>query len=122
MFLAVLVPLMMGCGSQRPPTGPQPSLVVGTVTAGPITPVARPGRPDTRPLAGATVEALRGSDVVAVTHSDDHGRYQLSLRPGSYLIRARGPGRFLSRDPGKTVTISAGQTLTVDFGLDTGIR
>jgi hypothetical protein len=123
-FLApfVLAVLMVACGSRQPAAGSHTSLVVGTVTAGPVAPIEHPGRPNTRRLPGASIEALRASDVIAVTHSDDAGRYRLSVRPGTYLIRAQPPGRFLSTNPVKTVTISAGETLTVDFLLDTGIR
>ena len=106
----------------HPGTGSRASLVVGTVTAGPVTPVQRAGKPNTRPLPGAAVEALRGGDVVAFTRCDDRGRYGLTVRPGTYLIRVRPPGRFLTKYPVKTVTIAAGETLTVDFLLDTGIR
>jgi hypothetical protein len=59
---------------------------------------------------------------VAVTRSDDRGRYELTVRPGTYLLRARPPVRFLAKNPVRTVTISAGETLTVNFRLDTGIR
>jgi hypothetical protein len=122
--LIVLMELMVACGSsQQPASGSQVSLVVGTVTAGPVTPVQRVGRPNSRPLPGASVEALRGGDVVAAARSDDRGRYRLTIRPGTYLIRARPPGRFLSKqEPVKTVTVSAGETLTIDFSFDTGIR
>jgi hypothetical protein len=96
--------------------------VVGTVSAGPVTPVARAGTPDSRPLPGVTVEAVRDGAVVAAVRSDDRGRYQLTVSPGSCLIRVEAPGRFLSRHPGETVTVAAGQTVTVSFTLDTGIR
>jgi Carboxypeptidase regulatory-like domain len=109
-------------GGQQPAIGPGASLVTGTVAAGPISPLARVGQPSTRPVPEAAVEAVRGNDVVAATRTDNSGRYQLSLRPGTYLIRAQGGGSPYSRQPGQTVTISAGQTLTVDFVLDTGIR
>jgi hypothetical protein len=114
--------LTVACGGQQPASGSLGSLIVGTVTAGPISPVQHVGRPDARPLPGATVEALRGSEIIAVTRSDDHGRYELTVRPGTYVIRARPPGRFLAKNPVRTVTISAGETLTVNFRLDTGIR
>lgn len=122
LFLIVLVQLTMACGSQQPATGSHESLVVGTVTVGPISPVQRAGKPNTRPLPGAAVEALRGGDVVAAARSDDRGRYELSVRPGTYLIRVQPPGRLLARNPARTVTVSAGETLTVNFFLDTGIR
>ena len=111
----------MGCG-QHPATGSQASVVAGTVTAGPVTPVQQVGRPNSRPLPGATIEALRGGDVIAAARSDDRGRYRLTVRPGTYLIRVMPAGRFLSKSPDKTVTVSAGETLTVNFLLDTGIR
>lgn len=120
--MAVLLQFTMACGSDQLTTGSRASLVVGTVRAGPISPVARPGRPNTRPLPGAIVEALRNHRVITATHSDDRGRYELSLPPGAFLIRAKGPGRFLSRSAGKDVTTSAGERVTVNFWLDTGIR
>ncbi len=122
LFLIVLVELMVACGSQQPVTGSPGSHVVGTVTAGPISPVQHVDRPNTRPVPGATIEALRGSDVVAVARADDGGRYELIVRPGTYVIRVKPPGRFLSKNPVNTVTVSAGETVTVDFRLDTGIR
>ena len=117
-----MVELMVAFGDQQPAGGPQASLITGTVAAGPIAPLAKPGKPSTRPVPGATVEALRGNDVVAAARSDGSGRYQLGLRPGTYLIRAQGGVSPYSRQPGQTVTVSAGQALTVDFLLDTGIR
>ena len=117
-----MVELKVAFGGQQSAGGPHASLVIGTVAAGPISPLALVGKPSTRPVPGATVEALRGNDVVAATRSDDSGRYQLSLPPGTYLIRAQGDGTPYARQPGQTVTISAGQTLTVSFLLDTGIR
>ncbi len=119
--LIVLAELLVACGSQQPAAGAHASLVTGTVAAGPVSPLARPGKPATRPVPGAAVEALRGSDVVAVTHTDEAGRYELMLHPGTYLIRAESSG-LLSKELGKTVTIFAGQRLTVSFILDTGIR
>ncbi len=94
---------------------------MGTVEAGPIRPVTMVGQPNTRPVAGAVVEALRDSNVVAATTADDAGRYELRVPPGTCLIRATAKGLH-SKEPGKTVTVSAGETLTVRFVLDTGIR
>jgi hypothetical protein len=122
LVLIELVELLLAGCNQQPDAGSQASFVVGTVSAGPVLPVERVGRPNTRPLAGAAVEALRGGDVVAAGRSDDRGRYRLSVRPGTYVIRVIPPGRFLSTEPPKTVTVPAGETLVVNFLLDTGIR
>jgi len=83
--------------------------------------VSRPGQPGTRPVSGARVEALRGSDVVAVTHTDQAGYYSLQLAPGSYVIAVSYPGlRPLPRE--QPAVVEAGRTQTLDFLLDTGIR
>jgi carboxypeptidase family protein len=120
-FLAVVAGLVVACGSQRPAAGPPASLVTGTVAAGPITPLARPGMPDTRAVPGLPVEALRGNQVRATAHTDEAGRYELRLQPGTYLIRAQSD-KYLSRQASKTVTLSTGQKLTVNLTFDTGIR
>jgi hypothetical protein len=104
-------------GQDQPPA----SLVIGTVEAGPIRPIDIPGQPHTRPVPGAAVEARRDGDVVAATRADDAGHYQLTVQPGSYLIRAAATGLH-SKQPGKMVTIFPAETLTVRFVLDTGIR
>jgi len=83
--------------------------------------VARPGAAATRPVPGATIEALRGSKIIAVTHTDRAGRYTLSLPPGSYVMLVK-TSRYLTKQTTKTVAVSAGQTLKVGFVLDTGIR
>jgi hypothetical protein len=101
---------------------PVAAVVMGTVEAGPLYPLTMPDRPNTRPVPGAVVEALHDGNVVAATTTDDAGRYDLRVRPGTYLIRARAEGRLRSQEPGRTVTVSAGETLSVRFVLDTGIR
>lgn len=118
----VLVGLMVAaCGTQRPATGPPASVVTGTVVAGPISPVARPGAPATRPVHGATVEALRGTEVIASARTDHAGRYQLTLPPGSYVILAKAESYF-SKNKSQTVALAAGETLKLSFVIDTGIR
>ena len=82
---------------------------------------ARPGAAATRPVRGATVEALRGSKIIAGARTDGAGRYALSLPPGSYVILVKA-SRYLTNQATKTVTVSAGQTLQLGFVLDTGIR
>jgi hypothetical protein len=119
--LIVIAELMVACGSQQPAAGRPASAVTGTVAAGPVSPVARPGVPATRPVRGATVEALRGGQVVAVTHTGDRGLYKLTLPPGTYVILVK-DDRFLVKTKSKKVVLSAGETLKAVFVLDTGIR
>jgi Carboxypeptidase regulatory-like domain len=119
--LIVVTELMVACGSQRPLAGPPASLVTGMVAAGPVAPVARPGMPATRAVPGATVEALRENQVMATAYTDKTGRFELTLQPGTYLIRAQSD-KYLSRQTSKTVTLSGGKHLTINLVLDTGIR
>src|SRR5215470_20366004 len=119
--LIVLTGLSVACGSHRPGTGPPASLVTGTVAAGPVAPLAQPGVPTTRAVRGATVKALRGNQVMATAYTDEAGRYELRLQPGTYLIRTQSD-KYLSRQASKTVTLPRGQKLTVNLVFDTGIR
>jgi hypothetical protein len=119
--LAVLLEVIGACGSQQHAATHPASRITGTVAAGPMSPVARPGAAATRPVPGATIEALNGSKIIAVARTDRDGRYTLSLPPGSYVILVKA-SRYLTKQTTKTAAVSAGQTLTVGFVLDTGIR
>jgi hypothetical protein len=77
--------------------------------------------PATRAVRGASVEALRGNQVMATAYTNGAGRYELRLQPGTYLIRTQSD-KYLSRQASKTVTLSRGQKLTVNLLFDTGIR
>ena len=91
------------------------------MVAGPISPVARPGVPTTRPVSRASVQAQRGTEVVAVAHTDSAGRYELKVPPGTYVIVAEAD-RYFAKRSSQTVTVSAGDTVKVDLLIDTGIR
>ena len=120
-FLAIVAGLIAACGSQRPVADSPAWLITGQVAVGPVTPLARPGVPNTRAVPGIMVEALRGNQVMATGHTDTAGRYELSLQPGTYLIRAQSD-KYRFREASKTVTLSEGQKLTVNLVFDTGIR
>ena len=97
------------------------SVVTGTVEAI-WSPTIGPGELVTRPVAGAVVEALDEGNVVAATTTDDAGRYELRVHPGTYLIRAAAKGPLGTPESSRTVTVAAGETLTVRLLLDIGIR
>jgi hypothetical protein len=113
--------LIAACGTQHPAAAPPTSVVTGTVSAGPVSPLARPGVPTAAVVRGTTVEALSGSQVIATTRTDQAGRYEFELQPGTYLIRAQSD-KYISKEKSETVTLSQGQSLTVNLVFDTGIR
>lgn len=112
----------MACGSSPPQPAAAAGLVTGHVLAGPLTPVSRPGQPSSRPVDGALVEAMRGTDKVAVTRTDHAGYYQIALQPGTYVVAVSHAGFLRSIPAVRTVVVAAGHREIVDFTLDTGIR
>jgi hypothetical protein len=121
MSTAVATVVIAACGSQHPAAAPPASAVAGIVTAGPVSPLARPGVPTAALVRGATVEALLGTQVVATTRTDKAGRYEFELQPGTYLIRALSD-KYLSKIKSEKVTLAQGKHLTVNLVFDTGIR
>ncbi len=118
---ALAAVVLAACGSEHPAAAPPVSVVTGTVSAGPVSPLARPGVPTAALVRGATVEAFDGSQVVATTRTDQAGRYRFELLPGTYLIRALSD-KYLSKEKSETVTLVQGRHLTVNLVFDTGIR
>jgi hypothetical protein len=115
--------LVMGCGSTTPPEqAPAAAVVSGRVLAGPVMPLSRPGHPSTRPVEGAQVEAIRGSQVMAVSRTGSDGYYNFALRTGSDVISVTSPGFRLDTPAARTVVAAAGHEEVVNFTLDTGIR
>jgi Carboxypeptidase regulatory-like domain len=96
------------------------SVVAGTVEAI-WSPNIGPGELDTRPVAEAVIEALHEGAVVAATTTDDAGRYELTVHPGTYLIRATAKGPR-SPESSRTVTVTAGEPITLRLLLDIGMR
>jgi len=91
------------------------------VSAGPISPVSRPGHKNSRPVPGDRVEAVRDGELVSVTYTDKSGRYRFTLPPGTYVIEA-GPAGYRHTPKPQTVTALAESEHTVDFMLETGMR
>jgi hypothetical protein len=69
-------------------------------------------------LPGATVEVLGREGESAVAVSDEEGRYEISVQPGTYRVFASLPG-FASRQYSE-VTVQPGRTRQLDFRLEVG--
>ena len=90
----------------------------GVVERGPITPVCRVGIPCSAPAKDVKLTFTRlGRSWRATT--DDHGRYRIALKPGTYVVR------ISTQLPGAKswkVVVPHGRVAVHDFHVDTGIR
>jgi hypothetical protein len=94
----------------------------GVVTAGPTCPVERQGQPCPPQPVAATIDAQNPDGrVVAATHSDSAGHYQIALPAGTYVLTATAAGTYPQCRPTQ-VTVHAGALTHADIGCDTGIR
>jgi hypothetical protein len=102
-------------------------VLVGNVTAGPMSPVAGIGHDrQPVPVAGArlVISRLDGQEVKSVL-TDDRGAYSVVLPAGTCRIEMASPtlrvGRGARNLPA-TITISEGKETRLDIFVDTGIR
>ena len=98
----------------------------GQVMAGPISPVERPGHPNTRPLPGAviTVQAGGARKEIARQKADDDGRFVMVLPKGNYLLVPLPPRPGSSRPhaSSQSVKVESNKFTEVTVQYDTGIR
>jgi hypothetical protein len=100
--------------------------IQGQVRIGPISPVARPGVPNDKPLAGARIAISRdGTWMRAITvTSDANGNFTIALTPGDYTLvpLPLQPGQTVPRAAPQTVHVSANMFTSVVIEYDTEIR
>jgi hypothetical protein len=115
-----------GGGTVQPPPTVIASGIRGIALEGPITPVERPGEPNTRPLPGAiiTVQPAGGGPELARQQADATGAFQIALDPGTYTIvpLPPDPTQFLPRGSPQEITVMPDQVVDVTVNYDTGIR
>ncbi|HEX9096262.1 MAG TPA: carboxypeptidase-like regulatory domain-containing protein [Candidatus Dormibacteraeota bacterium] len=118
----VLVTVLAGCGAGPSLFGPSTGSVTGHVqlrACGGAYRAEQTACP-THPYAGVT---LRFTPTPAAASASDHavttdssGWYRIDLKPGSYSVRASGPGDPAGGFGGpREVVVSAGKTVTADF-------
>ena len=100
--------------------------ITGVAVAGPISPVERPGVPNTAPLGFAiiTVRRANGSTEIARTVANEQGQFRIALAPGKYWIVPLPPdpaARF-PRGTSQLVTVRNSRLTDVIVHYDTGIR
>ena len=92
--------------------------VRGVVTRGPITPVCQVEKPCSAPAKRVQLTFTRLGRSWRTT-TDDHGRYRIALRPGTYAvtIATQRPGIAAFK-----VDVPRGKVAVRNFEIDTGIR
>jgi len=114
-----------GPGSLIDPSTPT---VTGTVRAGPVCPVERPGDSGCapRPVAGATIviELTSGGEAARVTSAID-GTFSVRLPAGAYRIVPQPMAGLMGTAQPMSLTVQAGGATIptpIDIQYDTGIR
>jgi hypothetical protein len=127
LFLAllILVAVLVACargGAQG--AGERLGTIRGSVLLAPTCPVEQVSSPcPSRPLPNVLVRVVDGNgDVRATTTSDGGGRFEVDVRPGSYLLTAS-----IDEDPARSVKparvdVAAGTVTHANVLVDSGIR
>lgn len=108
------------------PTGAtgRDSGVKGTVVAGPVCPVSRPGsRCRPKPVAARLRVLTASGRLVRQTRAAPSGHFRIALRPGRYvLVASPGGGTLLPRPQRERLVVRPNHFRLVRLQLDTGIR
>ena len=136
MSLSACAPTGAGVASQNTTTGTSlhstptaagtKGVVNGVVLASPTCPVEKvPPDPrcSPRPVPNQEVVfiTLEGVAVARVT-TDQHGKFTVTLPPGTYDLQVPGAKPYPTQQRPQQVTVVAGQTVQIQIMLDTGIR
>jgi hypothetical protein len=122
LIACLLVTVLAGCGAGPSLFGPTTGTVSGHVQLRACGGAYRAGETacPTHPYAGVTLRfalnsaAQTGSELLATT--DSSGSYRIDLKPGTYSVRASGPGDQAGGLAGaREIVVAAGKTVTADF-------
>ncbi len=125
LLLALLLALLLvGCArGDQPGSGPL-GTIRGTVLLSPTCPVEQVSSPcPPRPLPGVPVRVVDANGhVQASAVSDDDGRFEIEVGPGSYTLAAtieKDAARSVMPTP---VEVVSGEVVRADVLVDSGIR
>jgi hypothetical protein len=122
--LALLLTGLVACGQAGDGGGASTdSGIRGKAVVGPMCPVEIAGTPcPDRPLQTKFEVVDASGKVVATVSTGKDGRFQVSLPPGTYVLRAassNSPFPFLKE---MTVRVRAGEFTSIVVPFDSGIR
>ena len=125
-LLGALCLVTAACGAYTFPGGgssPSPNTgeVSGRVLAVPCAPVEQAGQPCAgRPVAGAEIDYIQGSEVAGRTVTDSNGYYSIRLEAGTYTVKFSNMMRVISGPT--SIAVAAGSDLVANYTIDSGIR
>jgi hypothetical protein len=122
LIAGLLTIALAGCAAGPSPFGSSTGTIAGHVQIRACGGAYRPEQPtcSPHPYAGVTLTfsltapGSTGSDHTVTT--DANGSYRIDLKPGTYTVRAAGPGDQAGGLEGpREIVVSAGKTVTADF-------
>jgi hypothetical protein len=120
----VALTLLAACGEGQAGSEGPLGKIRGSVLLTPTCPVETTESPcPERPLAGISVRVVDDEgEVHASAVSDDDGRFEMDVTPGTYLLTAS-----IEQDPARSVRptrveVGAGELVQTDVLVDSGIR
>jgi hypothetical protein len=128
-FVLLAVAAVSGCATSGNQEGT--GTLTGKVTVGPLTPVEQvgvtPPVPDqavftSRKLLLYEADGKTMIEEIPILAAGYYGVFNVTLKPGTYVIDLFRQGVDISKELPATVTIEAGKTTTLDVDIDTGIR
>lgn len=128
-LVSLAVVAVCGCATSGNQAGT--GILTGKVTVGPLTPVERvdvtPPVPDpavftSRKLLLYEADGKRLIREIGIQAAGYHGVYNVTLKPGTYVLGYPPQGVGGARGLPATIYIEAGKTTTLDVDIDTGIR
>jgi len=117
LLFALVVALLAACGNAAGGPTAGTTIVKGSVVLSPSSPVCRIGSSCSKPLPHFQFVFSKNGRAAARVTTDAHGRYRVTLRPGSYAVDT---GRRGSLQP-RRVRVRSPRA-TVNFKFDSGIR
>jgi len=101
--------------------------ISGSVTLGPISPIAVQGESNTRPHQADIHVVDSGDNLVHSFSSDENGVFEVILEPGNYILmpQVENPGDLVDGWPRSrpyNVQVNLGSFTEVQIAYDSGIR
>ena len=119
LMVAALV-LLTGCGGEQASEQSTDSAELsGVVMIGPTPGPCKADEPCSRPAGDVGLQFVRSGEVVASVTTDEQGRYDVQLEPGTYLVRAPDYPLPATIQPA-TVTVEDDARLNIE--IDSGMR